>query len=158
MNKIMKIHVVDSMEMVIYKNGKATRKIVNYDLMTNAGFAGLAAITGNVGGVAFTYIEIGTGTVDASTLDTTLGTAVKRKTTTGTRHTTDCTNDTTELIATFAAADGLSGTTNVSEAGILNASSSGTLLCRQVFAPETLIWANGDSVVVTYRVQYKAGA
>jgi hypothetical protein len=127
--------------------------------LTNTGFAEVAGlILADVGGIAFDYIGIGTGTTAAAATDTALETEVKRKAGTGTRATTTVTNDTAQLVVTFAAADTLSGTDAVTESGVLNASSAGTLLCRQTFAALNINWDAGDSLQTTWKVQAKQGA
>ena len=61
--------------------------------------------------------------------------------------TTTVTNDTAQVTKTFT----VTGTFAVTEAGLLNASSAGTLLCRQVFSAVNVL--NGDSLQITWKVQ-----
>lgn len=122
------------------------------NLITNAGLAGLASrINGDGSEAAFTYIAVGTGTTAANAADTTLETEIAdsglaRAAGTASRTTTTQTNDTARLTKTFS----VTGTKAVTEIGILNAGSSGTLLCRQVFTAVNV--QNGDSLAVTYDV------
>jgi len=126
--------------------------------MTNAGFAEVAGLMlTDVGGTAFDYIAIGTGTNAAAATDTALQTEIKRKAGTGTRVTTTVTNDTAQLTATFSSADGLSGSSAVTEVGMFNASSSGTMLMRQTFAAENMNWDAGDSLQMIVKIQCKQG-
>lgn len=121
--------------------------------ITNAGFAEVAALIGSgLGGTSFGYVAIGTGTTPFSPTQTALVTEIKRKTATVSRVTTNVTNDTTQWVATFSSADGLSGTSTVTESGVFNASSEGTMLCRQVFSGISLNWDAGDSIQVTWKV------
>jgi hypothetical protein len=130
-----------------------------HECLTKYGFAEVAGLLlTDVGGTAFDYIAIGTGAVGETVDDQTLGTEVKRKAGTGTRVTTTQTNDTANLTTTFTSADTLSGTTAVTESGVLNAAANGTLLCRQVFAALNINWTAGDSLAVTWKVQAKQGA
>ena len=76
---------------------------------------------------AMSHMAIGTGTVAAAVGDTTLGTEVGRVALTSTTVTTN----NVAYVATFPAG---TGTGAITEAGILNASSAGTLLCRTVFS------------------------
>jgi len=153
------IKMVDCIEWTIKKNGKIVKEHLAYDLLTNAGFAGMAAlILTDVGGTPFDYIGIGSGTIAANVVDTTLGTEAKRKAAVGTRVTTSVANDTAQWVATFSSADTLSGTMAWSEVGILNGASGSTLLMRQVFTAETLDWDAGDSVQITVKIQFKQGA
>ena len=103
--------------------------------ITNAGMAEVAGlITLDVGGTAFDYIAIGTGTTAFDPTQTALVTEIKRKAGTGSRTTTTVTNDTAQYVTTFSSADGLTGTSAVTESGVFNASTGGVLLCRQVFS------------------------
>jgi hypothetical protein len=127
--------------------------------LCNLGFKEVAGlILTDVGGTAFDYIGIGTGTTGALATDTTLGTEVKRKAGTGTRVTTTVTDDTAQIVVTFAAADTLSGTDAITESGVLNAAAAGVLLCRQTFSALNINWDAGDSLQVTWKVQAKQGA
>ena len=76
---------------------------------------------------AMSHMAIGTGTVAAAVGDTTLGTEVGRVALTSTTVTTN----NVAYVATFPAG---TGTGAITEAGILNAASAGTLLCRTVFS------------------------
>lgn len=128
-----------------------TRVIANQ--MVDAGRAGVASrINGAGGEAAFTWIAVGTGVTGASNADTTLGTetstsGLARANSTATRVTTTVTNDTAQLVNTFT----VTGTVAVTESGVLNASSAGTLLCRQTFSAINV--ANGDSLQITWKVK-----
>ncbi len=123
------------------------------NLMTNAGFAGIASrINGSGGEAAFTYIAMGTGVAAAAATDTALGTelstlGLSRVNSTASRYTTTVTNDSAQLVNTFA----VTGTAAVTESGILNAASTGTLLCRQVFSAINVV--NTDNLQITWRVK-----
>jgi hypothetical protein len=78
---------------------------------------------------AMTHMEVGTGTTAAAAGDTTLQTAVASSRVTLTS--TTVTTNNVAYVATFPAG---TGTGALTEAGIFNASSSGTLLCRTVFS------------------------
>lgn len=126
--------------------------------ITNVGFAEIAGlILTDVGGTAFDYIAIGEDDTAFDPTQTALGDQVYRKAATGTRITTDVTDDTAQLVATFSSADGLSGTSAITESGVFNASSGGTMLCRQTFAVINVNWDGGDSIQITWRVQIKQG-
>lgn len=155
-------------------NGKLNRGILNYlsaygiripyitgvwsshirrtNLVTNAGKAGVASrINGSGGEAAFTYIATGTGATAAALGDTTLQTelaasGLSRANSTASRITTDVTNDTARLQNTFT----VTGTAAVTESGVLNAASVGTLLARQTFSAINVV--NGDSLQITWDV------
>jgi hypothetical protein len=78
---------------------------------------------------AMTHMEVGTGTTAAAVGDTTLQTAVASSRVTLTSSTVTTNN--VAYVATFPAG---TGTGALTEAGIFNASSSGTMLCRTVFS------------------------
>jgi hypothetical protein len=78
---------------------------------------------------AMTHMEVGTGTTAAAVGDTALQTAVASSRVTLTS--TTVTTNNVAYVATFPAG---TGTGALTEAGIFNASSSGTLLCRTVFS------------------------
>ena len=130
------------------KNGKVKQE---YDSgwsengITNAGMAEVAGlILTDVGGTAFDYIAIGTGTTAFDPTQTALVTEIKRKAGTGSRTTTTVTNDTAQLVTTFSSADGLTGTSAVTESGVFNASTGGTMLARQVFSALNINWGAGE--------------
>ena len=78
---------------------------------------------------AMTHMEVGTGTTAAAVGDTTLQTAVASSRVTLTSATAS--TNSVAYVATFPAG---TGTGALTEAGIFNASSAGTMLCRTVFS------------------------
>jgi len=136
----------------------------DHKCLTNFGFAEVTALMlTDVGGTAFDYIGIGTGAVAADPTDTDLGAEEARKAGTGTQQTTDVANDTAQIIATFAAADGLAGVDAITEGGVLNGASPGVhpavhMLCRQTWAALNIDWDSGDTLACTWKVQAKQGA
>jgi hypothetical protein len=76
---------------------------------------------------AMTHMAIGSGTTAAANADTALGTQLGRVSLTSTTVTTN----NVAYVATFPAG---TGTGAVTEAGLFNASSGGTMLCRTVFS------------------------
>jgi len=114
------------------------------NIVTNAGLAAIIRLVfSGLTETKFGYLAIGTGTAAEAATDTALGNEIKRKSATVTQTTTSVTGDTALLEATFSSADGLTGTANVSEAGIFNASSGGILLARKVFSAVPLNWDAG---------------
>jgi len=145
------------------KNGKI--KLVydsakeKHDCLTNTGLAQIAGLLlTDVGGVAFDFIGIGTGTTEALATDTTLQTEKARKAGVGTLITTTVTNDTAKLIYTFSSADGLSGTDQITEVGIFTLVSGGVMGMRQTFTAIPCNWTGGDTLEMTVTVQAKQGA
>lgn len=123
------------------------------NLMTNAGFALVAGrINGSGSPAAATYIAVGTGTTAAAVGDTALQTelatsGLSRAAGSVSLVTTTVTNDTAQVVVTFT----VTGTAAVTESGLLNAASSGTLLCRQVFSAINVV--NGDSLQITWKIK-----
>ena len=124
---------------------KDHRRIKN--LIVNAGKAQVAGlINGSVSG-AFTYVAIGTGTTAPSASDTALENEVMRVSATVGRTTTSVTNDTATWDATF----NITASYAITEAGIFNASSGGTMLARQTFSALNL--SSGDTLKISWKIQ-----
>ena len=94
---------------------------------------------------AMSHMELGTGNTAANAADTALGTAISGSRTALTS--TTVSSNTITYVASFAAG---TGTGAVTEAGIFNASSAGTMLCRTVFP--VVNKQSGDSMTVTWTV------
>ena len=131
---------------------KETREIEN--LVVSTGKAGMAGLLVGTGGVsAFEYIALGTGTTTPEAGDSALEAEITsggagRALATASRVTTGVTDDTSQLEVTFNFTDSHA----ITESGVLNASSSGVLLARQVFS--VLNVSNGDELTVRWRIQH----
>lgn len=134
-----------------YLLGNWSDRMVMSNVVTTAGKAAVANLIIGTG-TAFDYIANGTGTTAAAASDTALETEI---TTSGlaraqdaspTRETTDTTNDTAVISVSFS----VTGSAAITECGLLNASSSGTLLARQVFSAVNV--ANGDTWTPTWKI------
>ena len=129
--------------------GNFTNELKIANVVTNTGLAGIASrINGNGGEAAFTYIGIGTGTTAAAAADTALQTEITtgggaRAAATASRTTTTVTNDTATLVHTFTFTAGFA----VTEAGALNAASSGILGNHQVFTAVNVV--SSDTLQIT---------
>jgi hypothetical protein len=136
------------------RDGRVTGGAIVKNLVTSAGKAGMASRFGGVGGeAAFTYLAVGEGSTAANVADTTLQTetasaGLSRANATASRTTTSVTNDTASLTYTWT----VTGTKTITELGIFNATSSGTMACRTVFTGIAV--SNGDQLVGTYTVQF----
>jgi hypothetical protein len=123
------------------------------NLITNAGRALISGlINGSGSPAAATYVAVGTGATAANAADTTLQTesstsGLSRAAGTVSLVTTSVTNDTAQVTKTFT----VTGSVAVTEAGLLNAASTGTLLARQVFSAINVV--NGDSLQITWKIQ-----
>ena len=92
---------------------------------------------------AMTHMAIGTGTSTPGASDTALGTQTGRVSLSGSVVSTN----TITYTATFPAGTGDGA---ITEAGIFNASSGGTMLCRTTFPVVTK--ASGDTIAITWVV------
>ena len=95
---------------------------------------------------AMTYMAIGTSSTAASASDATLVAENGRVSLSATTVSTN----TVTYTATFPAGTGTSTSPGIQEAGILNAGTGGTLLCRTVFP--SVAKASGDSIAITWVV------
>ena len=93
--------------------------------------------------VHMSHMGIGTGTASPADADTTLGTQTGRVLLSGNLQD----NNSITYTATFPAG---TGTGAITEAGIFNAATNGTMLCRTVFP--VVNKQAGDTIAVTWRV------
>tara|TARA_Y100000114_G_scaffold147498_1_gene159356 strand:- start:258 stop:704 length:447 start_codon:yes stop_codon:yes gene_type:complete len=91
------------------------------------------------------HMSIGTGTTAAAASDTTLATESARVALTS----TTVNNNDVVYVATFPS-NTPSSAAAITEAGIFNASSGGSMLCRTVFSPVNK--ATADSLTITWTV------
>ena len=125
----------------IHINDELVRDIDNLVVTAGKNFVA-SRIVGTSSGV-MSHMAIGSGTSAAAAGNTALGTELGRVSlTSGTASSAVVT-----YVATFAAG---TGTGAVTEAGLLNASSGGTLLCRTVFS--VVNKGANDSMTVTWTV------
>jgi len=122
-------------------NVKDTREVKN--LVVDTGLAFIASRMKDATATAMSHMGIGTGNTAAAASDTALGTEAARVSLTS----TTVTSNAVAYVASFAAG---TGTGAITEAGILNAASSGTLLCRTVFS--VVNKAASDSMTITWTV------
>lgn len=110
--------------------------------------AGLGYIASRMVGTSSTvmgYMDLGTGTTAAAAGDTGLQTPIASARTALTSFTAS--GAVATAVATFAAG---TGTGAVTEAGIFNASSGGTMLCRTVFS--VVNKGAADSMTITWTI------
>jgi len=112
---------------------------------------GKAFITSRMIGVAsdaVSHMAVGTGNTAAAAGDTTLETELNRQALdSAVQSTTTTTDDTVTYERTFAAGE---GTGALTEAGLLNAASAGTLLARTVFP--VVNKGAADSITITWKI------
>tara|TARA_B100000214_G_C23953764_1_gene621717 strand:- start:1240 stop:1677 length:438 start_codon:yes stop_codon:yes gene_type:complete len=129
----------------IEMNGKLIREVPNIVTTAGKGFVASSMVKTSNSPAAMTHMEVGTGTTNPAAGDTALESAVS-----GSRTALTSSNVTGAAIAylcTFAAG---TGTGALTEAGIFNASSGGTMLCRTEFS--VINKGASDSMTVTWTV------
>jgi len=129
-------------------------------LVVNAGRAVVSARLYGTGSAAFASIGMGTGTTAAAATDTALQTGVTAAgaadagvhvlptaSVTASSVTTTVTNDTAQWQGTV----NITATIAVTESGLFNADTNGTMLAHQVFSAVNVV--NGDSIQFTWKVK-----
>jgi len=124
-------------------DGHIKHEVIIPNLVVTAGKNYIASRMKDATATAMTHMAIGTGSTAAAAGNTALGSEAGRVALTST---TVSTNN-VAYVATFPAG---TGTGAITEAGILNASSSGTLLCRTVFS--VINKASADTLGITWTV------
>jgi len=107
--------------------GNVKQEVVVPNLVVTTGKNLIASRLKDTTDAAMSHMAIGTGSTAAAAGDTALGTEAGRVALTSTTVTTNS----VAYVASFGAG---TGTGAITEAGLLNASSGGTLLCRTVFS------------------------
>ena len=118
-----------------------TREVKN--LVVDDGLEFIASRMKDATATAMSHMAIGTGSTAAAAGNTALGSEAARQALTS----TTVTSNAVAYVASFAAG---TGTGAVTEAGILNAGSGGTLLCRTVFS--VVNKGASDSMTITWTV------
>lgn len=144
----------DNVEIIVKNSaGEIKEKKTYRNIITNVGRAAMASrLNGDGAEAVFNYIAIGEGSNAATVTDTALQTETvvdggQRKIATLSRVTTTVNNDTAQWVAVFT----FTLAHNITESGILNAASAGTLLARRVFG--TISCLSGDSMQITWKIQ-----
>jgi hypothetical protein len=122
-------------------NDEVVQEVDN--LVVTAGKEYVASRMKDTTATAMSHMAIGSGTTNPAASDTALETELGRVALTS----TTVSSAVVTYVATFAAG---TGTGAVTEAGILNASSSGTLLCRTEFS--VVNKGSSDSMTITWTV------
>ena len=118
-----------------------TREVKN--LVVDDGLGFIASRMKDATATAMSHMAIGTGSTAAAAGDSSLGSEAARNALTS----TTVTSNAVAYVASFAAGE---GTGAITEAGILNAGSGGTLLCRTVFS--VVNKGASDSMTITWTV------
>ena len=125
------------------KDGKVkdSRELTN--LVVSDGLDFIASRMKDATATVMSHMAIGTGNTAAASGDSSLGTEAARQGLTS----TTVNNNAVSYVASFAAG---TGTGAITEAGVLNAASGGTLLCRTVFS--VVNKGASDSMTITWTI------
>lgn len=129
------------------KDGKIKDQRTVKNLVVTTGVNYIADRMADAAESAMSHMAVGTGTTAAAAGDTALGTQSGIVALTSTTQT----NEDVVYVATFGAG---TGTGALTEAGIFNAASSGTMLCRTVFSEVNK--SASDSLQITWTVTISA--
>ena len=124
-------------------DGNVKHEVIIPNLVVTTGKSYIASRMKDASATAMSHMAIGTGSSAAAAGNTALGSEAGRVALTS----TTVTNNDVAYVATFPAG---TGTGALTEAGIFNASSSGTLLCRTVFS--VINKASADTLGITWTV------
>lgn len=121
------IKVTGELKVTLTKPDGNVHETVVPNIVVTDGKEYIASRMKDASATAMSHMAIGTGSTAAAAGDAALGTEAGRVALTS----TTVSSNAVAYVATFAAG---TGTGAITEAGILNASSSGVLLCRTVFS------------------------
>lgn len=133
------------------KDGQVKQSQTVENLVVNAGLAYIISRMVNTSKTVMGFMAVGSGTTAAAAGDTALVSQLGSRKALDSTTITGSNNEKVQYICTFAAGE---GTGAITEAGIFNASSSGDMLCRTVFA--VVNKAADDTMVITWTVTLSA--
>lgn len=143
MQQLEKLKAQGNLSVVLTRADGSTESHEFKNLVVDAGLNYIVSRMKDTSAGAMSHMALGSGTTAAAAGNTGLGSELGRVALTSTTVSTN----TVTYVATFGAG---SGTGAVTEAGIFNANSSGTMLCRTVFP--VVNKQAGDSMTVTWVV------
>jgi hypothetical protein len=127
------------------EKGDVTKEVIIPNTVVTVGKNFIASRMKDATATAMSHMELGTGTTGAVVANTTLETVIASSRTSLTS--TTVTTNSVAYVVTFGAGV---GTGAVTEAGIFNASSAGTMLCRTTFS--VINKAAADTLGITWTV------
>ena len=129
-------------------DGNIKQDIQVENLVVDTGLAYIASRMKDATATAMTHMAVGSGTTAAAAGDTALGTQISS------RVALTSTTVTTNAVAYIAAFGAGVSTGAITEAGIFNASTAGTMLCRTVFS--VVNKGAGDTLQITWTITINA--
>ena len=130
------------------KDGNVKEERTEKNLVVTTGLNYIASRMKDATATAMTHMALGSGTTSAAAGQTDLVTLL------GAREALDSTTVTANAVAYVSSFEAGDATGAVTEAGIFNASSSGTMLCRVVFS--VVNKAADDTMTVTWTITLSA--
>jgi len=130
------------------KDGNVKEERTEKNLVVTTGLNYIASRMKDASATAMTHMALGSGTTSAAAGQTDLVTLL------GAREALDSTTVTTNSVAYVSSFEAGDATGAVTEAGIFNASTSGTMLCRVVFS--VVNKAADDTMTVTWTITLAA--
>jgi hypothetical protein len=130
------------------KNGNVKEERTEKNLVVTSGLGYIASRMKDASATAMTHMALGSGTTAESAGQTDLVTLL------GSREALDSTTVTANAVAYVASFEAGDATGAVTEAGIFNASTSGTMLCRVKF--DVVNKAADDTMTVTWTITVSA--
>lgn len=141
-----KIEMIGRVKLEVFDKDGVLKQVQDIpNLVVTSGKGYIASRMKDATATAMSHMAIGTSSTAAAAGDTTLGTEVARVA----LSTTTVSSNEIEYVATFGA-NTPSSASAVVEAGLFNASSAGTLLCRTVFS--VVNKGTSDSMTITWTV------
>lgn len=126
------------------ESGKQKENFTIPNLVVNTGLAYIASRMKDTTATAMTHMAVGTDNTATAGANTALGNQLGSRVS---LTSTTVTSNSTAYVATFGAGV---GTGALTEAGIFNASTSGTMLCRTVFA--VINKGASDTMTITWTI------
>tara|TARA_B100001093_G_C26130246_1_gene718810 strand:- start:64 stop:507 length:444 start_codon:yes stop_codon:yes gene_type:complete len=144
MIKTNKLKATGSVNIVVRsEDGKISQELTVPNLVVDTGLNYIASRMKDASATAMSHMAVGTGTTAAAAGNTALVTESARVALTS----STVTAGSISYVASYAAG---TGTGALTEAGIFNASSSGTLLCRTLFS--VINKGSADTMTITWTI------
>ena len=131
------------------KTGDLLQKQTHHNLVVNAGLNLIRDLLDGDAVNGLTHFAVGTGTAAVLATDTTLGNEVSREAV------TLRTSNAQELVISYYLASGTANSNTLSEAGLFNAASAGTMFARVKLSPTI---AKTSAIAVTFTWTINLGA
>jgi hypothetical protein len=149
-----RVKLIGEVTIALKRKGEDEFQVIEHlkNLIVRVGKASIAARINGASAVnAYSYLALGTGTGATAAANTALGTEITlsglaRASAAVSRVSTTVSNDTAQIVHTWTA----TGTFAITEEGVFNASSNGTMLARRQFAAINVV--NGDQLQVTHKI------